>query len=114
VDGRPDACDALLMAWAYVQTHATASGLAAYDAIAAELGDEPPPGRLAHVAGLVDGRLRVIEVWETEAAFRRFREERLRPAMDRAVGPGVFSETWPPEGLEPMDVHALASARLSR
>ena len=102
------------MAWAYVQTHATASGLTAYDAIAAELGDETPPGRLCHVTGLVDGRLRVIEVWETEDVFRRFREERLRPAMERVVGPGVFSETWPPEGLEPMDVHTLRLTELSR
>lgn len=95
------------MAWAYVQTHATASGLAAYDAIVAELGDEAPPGRLCHLTGLVHGKLRVIEVWESEEACRRFREERLRPAMNRAVGPGVFDESWPPAGLESMDVHTI-------
>ena len=93
------------MTWAYVQTSPTASGLGAYDAVARELGDETPPGLLFHAAGLYDGRLRVIEVWDSEDDYRRFREERLRPALDRLFGPGVFSPTWPPEGLEPLDVH---------
>jgi hypothetical protein len=38
-------------------------------------------GLIVHVAGPTDEGVRVIEVWTSEGAWRRFREERLAPAI---------------------------------
>ena len=94
------------MAWAYVQT-VDDVGLDAYDAVAKEIGEEQPEGAIVHVAGVYEGKLRIMEVWESEAHYRRFREERLAPALAKLMGPEAFSSEWPPAGLEPMEVHAL-------
>ncbi|HMJ31830.1 MAG TPA: hypothetical protein VK512_24215 [Xanthobacteraceae bacterium] len=39
------------------------------------------PGIIAHVAGPIENGWRVIDVWETEEAFRHFSDEFLRPAF---------------------------------
>jgi hypothetical protein len=93
------------MAWAYVQT-TEGMDLDAYDAVGAEVGtDDLPAGAILHAAGMYDGKLRVIEVWESEAAYRRFRDERLVPAIEKVAGADAVSSDWPPPGLEAMDVH---------
>lgn len=97
------------MPWAYVQT-AEGVDLETYDRVGAELGDETPAGAIFHLAGLYEGTLRVMEVWESEQAYRRFREERLLPAIEKVAGPGAASREWPPPGLEAMDVHNLLRA----
>ena len=97
------------MAWGYVQT-AEGVDLEAYDAVAAEIGDETPTGAIIHAAGLYEGRLRVMEVWESEEAYRRFRDERLAPALQKVMGPDAFNSDWPPPGLEPMEVYNLLQA----
>src|SRR5437763_15277314 len=56
-----------------------------YDAVAAEVGQEPPQGCLYHISGPIEGGWRVIEVWESEEDQRRFQAERLNPALE-AVG----------------------------
>lgn len=55
-----------------------------YDAVVAKLGDDPPEGCLLHIAGPVASGWRVIEVWESEEAQRRFQADRLDPAFDAA------------------------------
>jgi hypothetical protein len=40
-----------------------------------------PAGLILHAAGPTDEGLRIIEVWETEDAWERFRTERLTPAL---------------------------------
>ena len=97
------------MAWGYVQT-VEGVDLQAYDAVAAEIGDETPTGAIIHTAGLYEGKLRVMEVWESEEAYRRFRDERLAPALQKVMGPDAFNSDWPPPGLEPMEVHNLLQA----
>jgi len=92
------------VAWGYVQT-ADGIGFEWYERVSAGLGAERPDGLLVHIAGEFDGNLRVIEVWESEEAYRRFREERLVPALTKLMGPGAVSSQWPPPGLEPMTVH---------
>ena len=37
-----------------------------------KLGGNSPAGNLFHVAGMADGGLRVVEVWESESAFHTF------------------------------------------
>jgi hypothetical protein len=40
-----------------------------------------PAGLILHAAGPTDEGLRIIEVWESEHACKRFRTERLAPAL---------------------------------
>ena len=94
------------MAWGYVQT-ADAVGFEWYERLSAELGDERPRGLLVHVAGEHEGNLRVIEVWESEEDYRRFRDERLVPGLTKLIGPDAVSSEWPPRGLVPMTVHRV-------
>jgi len=44
------------------------------------IGAPLPEGLLVHVAGPTDEGFRMIEVWESQAAWERFRDERLAGA----------------------------------
>lgn len=48
-----------------------------YGGFAAALAGPPPEGLLLHAAGPTDEGFRIIGVWESEAAWDRFREDRL-------------------------------------
>ena len=51
-------------------------------------GDFPPDGLELHVAFMVDGQLRVSEVWDSEEKFQAF-GERLMPLLaDVGIEPG--------------------------
>ncbi len=50
----------------------------------AQSGQMPPPGAVFQVAGPADGGWRVISVWNSRDDFERFRDERLRPALEKA------------------------------
>jgi hypothetical protein len=50
-----------------------------------------PPGLLLHVAGPTDEGIRIIEVWESEVAWRRFAAD-LGSALG-SVDPGVGPRT---------------------
>jgi hypothetical protein len=69
-----------------------------YDRIRALLGLEKPAGGIFHLAGPgPTGGWRVIEVWESEEAARRFFEERFFPALQELglIGPAPKREFWP-------------------
>jgi hypothetical protein len=70
----------------------------AYEQIRAQLGLEKPAGGIFHIAGpSPNGGWRVIEVWESEEAARRFLEERFVPAL-RTLGMSGTApqrELWP-------------------
>ena len=54
------------------------------------LDEHPPNGGLFHVCGPIPGGWRVLEVWESEEAFWRFFNERLKPAVRQVEGiPGM-------------------------
>ena len=38
---------------------------------------------IAHVAGPIDGGTRMVDVWASQEAYRRFQKEHLFPALDR-------------------------------
>jgi hypothetical protein len=63
-----------------------------YKAVERHLGPDRPQGLLAHVSGPADGGWRVINIWESEAAFQRFRSERLL----RAAGLAAQDEGFDP------------------
>jgi hypothetical protein len=77
----------------------------AYDKIVAELGPDPAPGFVVHLAiARPEGGLRYIDVWDTEADFERFAEERLHPVVHPMLQ-AVFGENMPPEPERvPLDV----------
>lgn len=50
-----------------------------------------PEGLILHAAGPTDEGFRIIGVWESEAAWRRFRDERLDPGAEAvAEVPPIF------------------------
>jgi hypothetical protein len=49
-----------------------------------DLGGKPAPGQVLHVEGPMEGGgTRVVDVWESEAAFQSFAQEKLVPIMQR-------------------------------
>lgn len=68
-----------------------------YSHIVAGLGEAPPKGMISHLAvERPEGGLRYIDIWETEADFERFAEERLHPVVHALLRP-VFGDDLPPE-----------------
>ncbi len=83
------------MAWAYVQDN---SGMdtGMYDKVAAEIGDDAPEGLIVHVAGAHGDGLRIIDVWESEDAYMKFRDGRLRSAVEKVMGSEGMAQGPPP------------------
>jgi heme-degrading monooxygenase HmoA len=73
-----------------------------YDRLNGEIAQDPE-GLILHTASEKDGKMRVIDVWESEDAYRRFENETLFPAMERA---GLEAPDGPPE-LDSFQVHSL-------
>lgn len=70
---------------------------AMYARIKQGLGDDPPKGLISHVAvEREDGGLRYIDLWESEADWDRFAEERLHPVVHPLLAE-VFGDQFPPE-----------------
>ena len=68
-----------------------------YQRIVDGLGDDPPKGLIIHLAvERPEGGLRYIDVWESEADFDRFAEERLHPVVHSLLGE-IFGDQLPPE-----------------
>jgi len=68
-----------------------------YARIVEALGNEPPPGLIVHLAvERPEGGLRYVDVWESEAHWDRFGEERLHPVVHKMLGE-IFGENLPDE-----------------
>jgi hypothetical protein len=74
-----------------------------YDALNAEI-PEDPEGLILHTAAEHGDGMRIIDVWESEAAYRRFEEETLMPAMGRA---GLEPPSEEPPPLDSYEIHSL-------
>jgi len=70
---------------------------ATYEQIIKEIGPDLPPGLVSHLA-LVrpEGGLRYVDVWESEADFERFAEDRLHPVIHPMLA-AVFGEDNVPD-----------------
>lgn len=67
-----------------------------YQRFADALDGPAPDGLVLHAAGPTDEGFRIIEVWETEGAWERFRAERLGAALETdAHVPPVFRALRP-------------------
>ena len=67
-----------------------------YDKVSAKLDTEgnPPDGLIVHTASEVDGKLKIVDIWESEEQAERFGQERLGPAIMEIAGDQVGG---PPE-----------------
>lgn len=73
------------MVYAYIQDVPIGEDM--YRRIIDKIGPEPFPGGLMHLCVREpDGRLRYIDLWESEQACARAFEERIHPAVDAAFG----------------------------
>jgi hypothetical protein len=61
-----------------------------------------PDGLMVHGATEVDGRLRVLEIWQSRQQFDRWIESRIQGAMAEALG----DRAEPPQVTQ-MELHAL-------
>jgi heme-degrading monooxygenase HmoA len=86
------------MTWVLIQKAQEASW-ADYERVAQTVGvdDSPPEGLIVHAAGEENGKWRSVEVWESQAAYEKFREERLMPAVRQAMGEEAVSAGPPPQ-----------------
>ena len=75
-----------------------------YDRIDQAITDDPE-GLIVHTASEKDGRIRVIDIWESKDAYQRFERDTLMPAVQ-----GVVS--GPPQGgPPPMDEFEIHNIR---
>jgi len=83
------------MTWVQIQK-ATQATWDDYERVQQAVGDETPEGLIYHAAGEADGgRWQSVSVWESEEHFNRFREQRLMPAVEQALG-GDMMQAGPP------------------
>lgn len=70
--------------------------------------NSPPAGGWLRMAGPMAGGWRIVTLWDSEADFERFRDERLVPAL-ASIGRVVPAiEIWPIETVHTFRaVHAL-------
>jgi len=79
-----------------------------YQRVTAELMDPAPAGLLLHIAGPTEEGFRIIDLWESERAWQRFRDERLAPAIAALGGPSRPEPTL--RGLRP--AHTVVGQQL--
>lgn len=74
---------------AYVQiTRTPGVTLEDYHKVGREIGEAPIAGQRSHHAGMADGALHIVDVWDSRADADRFAAERLFPAFERSgMGP---------------------------
>ena len=102
------------MAYSFIQD--VPIGASEYREIVERLGEDPAPGLITHLCiELPQGGLRYIDVWESEAAWDRFAEERLHPVVHPFLMEKLgFTPGEPPrESVNVIDVwKGAAEARL--
>jgi hypothetical protein len=80
------------MSYAFVQD--IAASWHYYEQTAAALLGPVPPGLILHVAGPFDEGVRMIDVWESEQAWRDFQAHSLAPAIAALGGPARPEPTF--------------------
>lgn len=98
------------MQYAFVQD--VASSWEQYEHFAAALVEPAPPGLVLHVAGPTDEGVRIIAIWESEAAWSDFRRQRLAPAIAALGGPSRPAPTF--RDLRPAHVVLGDGIRVTR
>lgn len=86
------------MAWVQIQKAQEASW-DDYERVsqAAGVDENPPEGLILHAAGEENGRWRSVSVWESQAAYERFRDQRIMPAVKQEIGEDAMTTGPPPQ-----------------
>jgi hypothetical protein len=86
------------MAIVFSQTLPAGVSIEMIDAVSDDMGvdTDPPEGLIVHTHSLVDGRVQILDVWESLAAHDKFEAERLAPAMGNAAERMGVSPPPPP------------------
>jgi quinol monooxygenase YgiN len=95
---------------AYALVQDVAASWQRYRQVTAALVEPVPAGLILHVAGPTDEGVRVIDVWESEQHWQRFRTERLQPALAALPGPFRLEPTI--RALHPAEVVVGAAGDL--
>ena len=69
----------------------------AYEAVENEVGRAAPRGCVVHTAAEVNGRVRVVDVWESRQHIDEFFQSRLGPAFEKLgveMGPPEITESF--------------------
>ena len=74
-----------------------------YQQVKAEIGSDRPAGLVVHLVVKSDRGLRHIGVWDSEADWDRFRNERVEPAVGKVLAAAGVSQP-PRPNVEVMDV----------
>jgi hypothetical protein len=64
---------------------------------------DPPEGLIVHTASVTDAGMTIIDVWESQAALDRFRDERLMPAVREVMG----EPQGPPPEVRVFETHDI-------
>ncbi|MDX6285203.1 MAG: hypothetical protein QOG53_688 [Frankiales bacterium] len=85
----------------------------AFDAVSklVDAQKNPPPGLIVHTAVERDGRIVVIDVWDSEEAFRTFEDQTLRPAVEKVMTDMGAPTDGPPPDQEVLEVFDLARGK---
>jgi hypothetical protein len=69
------------------------------DAVTKEMDveNDPPDGMINHVHYFDDGRARIVDVWDSQEDYVRFRDARLIPAMMKVAEQHGMQLQPPPE-----------------
>ncbi len=69
------------------------------EALSAEAGSaaNPPDGLIVHTATETSGGVRVVDVWESQAQFEKFRDDRLMASLQKVAAERGLEISGPPE-----------------
>ncbi len=91
----------------YAFTFDAPAGEEMYHRVKAGITDPQPQGLVVHLVVRSEHGLRHTDVWETREDWERYRDQQVRPAVERALlAAGIDPRTPPPEShdLELVDV----------
>ena len=88
------------MAWGFIQELPISAE--EYDRIDNAI-EGDPEGLIIHTASEKNGRIRVIDIWESKDAYQRFESEQLMPAVQRL---GAEAPSEPPR-MDEFEVHNM-------
>jgi hypothetical protein len=71
------------MSYAFIQD--VPANEAIYGQIRAKLGAVAPAGLIAHIVVKREAGLRYIDIWDTDADWQRFRDDRLEPVVGEVL-----------------------------
>ncbi len=65
--------------------------------VAAGAAENPPEGLIVHTATETAGGVRVVDIWESQAQFEKFRDDRLMAGLQKVAAERGLEMSGPPE-----------------